>query len=34
MKSVITAERDRTMAGIRVIMGDKIEAEDLLLEPK
>jgi pyruvate carboxylase len=34
MKSVITAERDRTMAGIRVIMGDKIDAEDLLLEPK
>lgn len=34
MESVIPAERDRTLAGIHVIMGDKIEAEDLLLELK
>ena len=34
MESVIPAERDRTLAGIHVIMGDKIEAENLLLELK
>jgi pyruvate carboxylase len=34
MKSVISAERDGTLARIRVVMGDKIEARDLLLEPK
>jgi pyruvate carboxylase len=34
MESVIIAEHDRTIAGIHVIMGDKIEARDLLLELK
>jgi pyruvate carboxylase len=34
MESVITAERDGSIARIHVVMGDKIEAKDLLLELK
>jgi len=32
MESVITAERDGTVGTIHVVMGDKIDAKDLLLE--
>lgn len=34
MESVISAERDGTLARIHMVTGDKIEAGDFLLEPK